>query len=228
MDYDFKTENRQFLERTGFLSLIGTKGPYRSYMLNEKINGVKVIDNVSEVIAGDDAYSGNRWGKVVSNVLASSIRTITVKYRDIPKAAGASDAEYDTDAERTETVLYTVNEGNVGTNETNRKANPWLQLASIGALFARKLQSADIVLESANPVIIAGATAVSLDFNIAGVSVQKIVNGVASGSPVVANGSGVASMPNGNTAGQSITYTVSKAGVETRTIGPFVVQPVTP
>lgn len=224
--------NEQFLSHIGYLALIGVKGPYRQYNLHEFINNVKVIDNPAEVAAGDIAYGGNRLGTVVSNVLNAGKRTITVKYGPIERPAGVTPEEWaaDYDALAFQTDKHVISDV-AATNATgNVIPNPYLRLASISVVFARKTDSIpnpaendDIALLTAAVVITQGGPATSLKFNIPGVTVQKRVANVNSGAPVTADASGVASVPNGNTTGQSITFLVTKEGYSSKLLGPYVV-----
>ena len=102
--------------------------------------------------------------------------------------------------------------------------NAWQKLASLGVLIVKNTNASVQTLKlTAIPTIVQGGAATSLDFDVAGVSIQKYVNNVASGAPVVADGTGLASVPNGNTTGQSIKFAVSLGGKLLGTWGPYIV-----
>lgn len=220
-------DNEHFLLNVGYLAAISNKGPFRNVNLNARINNFQAIDNVADIIAGDDADTGNRRGKVVSNILAGSVRTIKVQFLDLPQPAGMPNAEYVSNY-KNQIVDYVIAKTATGQTSNVKQHNPWLTLSQIGCVFSRPLvaiqgTNPEFELEGAPITIQQGGPATSVDLNIAGASVQKKVAGVNSGSPVVANGSGVASIPNGNTTGQVITFEVSKVGYNTKVFGPYTV-----
>lgn len=228
MQYDHLADNQaNFLQRIAYLAMTSSKGPFKNINFNEAINNQKPIDNPADVIPGDNAYNGYQVGKVVSNVLAGAKRTITVKFPMIDKPAGVTIEEWNaTDKSETEVFIISVVESN--STVINTQHNPFLELASIGVLFVRNLNGTittnpAITITSGAVAIQEGGPATSVTFSQPGVSVQKTVNGTPSGATVVANGSGVASIPNGATAGQEVRFVVSKADYNTATFGPYVV-----
>lgn len=218
-------DNLPFLQKLGYLSVISSKGPFKNLNFNEAINGLKVIDNPADIVAGDQAFTATKKGIVVSNVLAGQVRTITVDFPMVFKPAGVTIDEWNVAANRKETVIYTISvTPNTGQQQTNRTHNPWLVLATIGAMFARNVNAEDFVLQKITPATIQqGGPATVLDLNVAGASVQKTVANVNSGTPVVTDVDGKATIPNGNTTGQVIRFVVTKAGMKARTFGPYTV-----
>lgn len=222
--YDLLEQNEQFIQNIGYLAAIANlNGPFsvRSVLPSQQF---KMREYASQVAVGDKAYNGNDYGVVtaVSSDDDPEFVKITVEFPNSIKPDGIENDDYDP----IKTEVYTTSRDSAVAGTTQQ--NSWQKLASIGCLFYTEAnpvaaEAPAIVLESAAPTIQEGGPATSLDFNIAGVSVQKKVATVNSGAPVIANGSGVASVPNGNTTGQSITFEVSKAGYNTIVIGPYIV-----
>lgn len=210
-------DNEQFLQSIGYLAVINANGPFSGRTATRGFTNFKIREKAVDVKVGDDAFTGSEWGKVT----AIAATKITVKFTHTIKPAGVANEDYN--PIRTEVYPISLDAPVAGATEDNS----WQTLSGIGVVFVYKVNEdkLPIVLESALPVIHANATPVSLDFNVAGVSVQKKVNGVKSGAAVVANGSGVASMPNGNTVGQKISYVASLAGRDSILVGPITVIP---
>lgn len=218
-------DHKVFLSQIGYLAIINGKGPFSGIFAQSAINQFYVREDIKDVTVGDDAYNGIEWGKVISktgdvtNGFSFVVRhshTVMPQGEDVETWNPVRDVTYASMLPAAANVT-----GLVTTNQ-------WQKLASLGILVIAPTNPSittnpAIALESAAPTIVQGGPATSLDFNIAGVSVQKTVGGVNSGAPVVANGSGVASVPNGNTTGQLIRFVVSKTGHNTVTFGPYTV-----
>jgi hypothetical protein len=209
-----------FLQKIGYLSIINVKGPFNGYGLNQAINRFGIRETAATVAIGDDAYNGAEWGKV-SAIAADKI---TVQYSHSIKPAGIANADYN--PIRTEVYPISLTDAVVGATQDNAYG----KIASIGVVFVYPIDTNSpavtnpaITLQSAAPTIQEGGAATALDFSIGTVSVQKTVNGVASGAPVISDAAGVVSIPNGNLTGELIRFVVSKVGYNTVTFGPYTV-----
>lgn len=218
-------DHKVFLLQIGYLAIINGKGPFSGLFAQSAIGQYNVRENIKDVAVGDEAYNGSEWGRVTSTTGdVTNGFSFVVKYSHTVMPQGQDPATWNP----ARNVTYTSMLPAAATVTGMPMDNQWQKLASIGVVVVKPTNPSiatnpAIVLESAAPTIQQGGPATSLDFNIAGVSVQKTVDGVASGSPVIANGSGVASIPNGNTTGQLIRFVVSKAGYNTVTFGPYTV-----
>jgi hypothetical protein len=215
-------DNQAFLMNIGYLAVINGRGPFSGNFVQSAIGQYRIRENIKDVIVGDHAYSGNEWGKVIS--VSGDVTngfTFEVKFNNTVLPAGIDHATWNP----SRVQKYASMLPPAATVEGLVHNNAWQKLASIGVIVVENSNTSvpTLILQSASPVIVQGGTATSLDFNIAGVSVQKLVNDVPSGAPVVANGSGVASIPNGNTTGQSIKFAVSLNGQLIGTFGPYIV-----
>lgn len=218
-------DHKVFLSQIGYLAIINGKGPFSGIFAQSAINQFYVRENIKDVAVGDDAYNGIEWGTVTAKTGDTTNGfSIVVKYSHTVMPQGEDVSAWNAVRSQTYTSMLPA-AATVTGMPTN---NAWQKLAGLGVIFVAPTNPSvatnpAITLESAAPTIQQGGPATSLDFNIGGVSVQKTVDGVASGSPVVANGSGVASIPNGNTTGQLIRFVVSKTGYNTVTFGPYTV-----
>lgn len=227
MKYDHLADNAQFLSKIGLLALVDTRGPLRAYPLSERINNVKVIDVPADVKPGDFAYNGYLWGKVTGNVLASGVRTITVKYGPVDKPAGVTAEEwadeYDTLAFEEKKYVTSQEEDTDATGDAHH--NPYDRIASIGVVFARKTGDGEITL--LNPPVKLGQSTTGFIINVeqSGVETQLYINDEPSGAPV--------NSPVGGTIvfdeldfslNDTIKISFAKPGYESRTVGPFKVE----
>lgn len=218
-------DSKQFLEKIGYLAVINGKGPFAGYSQIMASRQFFIRENIKDVAIGDDAFSGSEWGKVIAKTgTAINGYTFDVKYAHTVLPAGVDHATWNP----ARVVKYSAVLPAAADLTGLVQANQFPKLASIGVVVVAQLNPSmptaqTIALDTNLTVISAAAPNVTLDFNVSGVSVQKRVAGVNSGAPVVANASGVAVMPNGNTVGQSISYVVSKTGHNTMTVGPIVV-----
>lgn len=221
-------DNRAFLEKIGYLSVVaGMGGPYPRAAYASVINQFQLRETAASVAVGDYAQNGVEYGKVSAVERDDdpvAYTKITVQFVQTIKPAGIEPADWNP----VRTVVYYISEEENDANTAPMQAVAWQKLGSLGVVFffpvtPDPVTAPAITLESATPTIQQGGPATSLDFNIGGVSIQKTVNGTPSGSPVVANGSGVASISNGATAGQLVRFVVSKEGYNTVTFGPYTV-----
>ena len=217
--------HQAFLMNIGYLAVINGRGPFSGIFAQSAIGQFNIRENIKDVAVGDLAYNGTEWGKVTS-VTGDTTNgfSFVVKYNHTVLPAGIDHATWNPSRNQTYASMLPAAADVTGLVTDNQ----WQKLSSIGVLIVQDTNPSiatapTIVLESAAPTIVQGGAATSLDFNVAGVSVQKTVNNVASEAPVVANGSGVASVPNGNTTGQIIHFVVSKTGHNTQTFGPYTV-----
>ena len=218
-------DSKQFLEQIGYLAVINGKGPFAGYSQVMASRQFFIRENIKDVAVGDDAFSGSEWGKVVTKTgNVTDGYTFEVKYPFTVLPAGVDHKTWNP----ARTIKYSAVLPAAAELTGLIQANQFPKLASIGVVVVAQRNPSiptapSIALDTNITVISAAAPNITLDFNIGGVSVQKKVAGVNSGAPVVANASGVAVMPNGNTVGQSVSYVVSKTGHNTTTIGPIVV-----
>lgn len=218
-------DHKVFLSQIGYLAIINGKGPFSGLFAQSAIGQYTVREDIKDVTVGDEAYNGAEWGTVTAKGGdAAGGFSFTVKYSHTILPQGQDPATWNP----ARTVVYTSMLPAAANVTGFPTTNQWQKLASIGVVVVKPTNgsiptSQTIALESAAPTIQQGGPATSLDFNVAAVSVQKTVDGVASGSPVIANASGVASVPNGNTTGQVIRFVVSKTGHNTVTFGPYTV-----
>lgn len=218
-------DHKVFLSKIGYLAVINGKGPFSGLFAQSALNQFYVREDIKDVTVGDDAYNGIEWGKVTSKTGdVTNGFSFVVKYSHTVMPQGTDVATWNP----ARNVTYASMLPAAATVTGLVTNNAWQKLASLGVVIVAPTNPSiatnpAIVLESAAPTIVQGGPATSLDFNIAGVSVQKTVGGVNSGSPVIANGSGVASVPNGATTGQLVRFVVSKAGYNTVTFGPYTV-----
>lgn len=215
---DLLTANQRFFQEIGFLATIQAGGPMTGVHINSAINQFVKRERRADVAVGDYAYTGNEWGQV--SAIASD--KITVKFAHTVMPQGTDTSTWN--PVRTEVYPFGLTTAVSGANNDNA----WQRLGGIGVVFVAPLNpivatNPAITMTPNPPTISAAGGNIVLTFSQPGVSVQKTVNGLNSGSPVVANGSGVASIPNGNTAGQLIRYIVSKVGFNTVTFGPYTV-----
>jgi hypothetical protein len=218
---DSLAQHQAFLLNIGYLAIINGRGPFSGIYPQSAIGQFTIRENIKDVAVGDDAYNGSEWGKVTS--VTGDVTngfSFVVKYNNTVLPQGIDHASWNPSRNQTYASMLPAAADVTGL-VTN---NEWQRLSSIGVIV---VANANPSIQSLNlavvPTITQGGPATSLDFDIAGVSVQKLVNDVASGAPVVANGSGVASIPNGNTTGQSIKFVVSLSGKVLGTYGPYIV-----
>lgn len=218
-------DHKVFLSQIGYLAIINGKGPFSGLFAQSAIGQYSVREDIKDVTVGDEAYNGSEWGTVTAKGgdTAGGF-SFTVKYSHTILPQGQDPATWNPARSVVYTSMLPAAANVTGFPTTNQ----WQKLASIGVVVVKPTNPSiatnpAIVLESAAPTIQQGGPATSLDFNIGGVSVQKTVGGANSGTPVVANGSGVASIPNGATTGQLVRFVVSKAGYNTVTFGPYTV-----
>jgi hypothetical protein len=214
-------DNQAFLMNIGYLAIINGRGPFSGIYAQSAIGQFTIRENIKDVAVGDDAYNGSEWGKVTS--VTGDVTngfSFVVKYNNTVLPQGIDHATWN--PSRTQTYASMLPAAATVTGLVTN--NEWQKLASIGVIVVKNtnpsIQSLNLAVA---PTIVQGGPATSLDFDIAAVSVQKLVNDVASGVAVVANGSGVASIPNGNTTGQKIKFVVSLAGKVLGTYGPYTV-----
>jgi hypothetical protein len=219
---DKLSDHQAFLMNIGYLAVINGRGPFSGIFPQSAIGQFNIRENIKDVALGDDAFNGNEWGKVTA-IAGDAVNgfTFTVKYTHTVLPQGIDHASWNP----TRTKTYASMLPAAGTVAGLVENNAWQKLASIGVIVVQNSNPIpiEVKLESATPVIVQGGAATTLDFSVAGVSVQKLVNDVASGAPVVANGSGVAVIPNGNTTGQKIKFAVSSGGKLVGTWGPYTV-----
>lgn len=220
---DTLVDHQNFLMSIGYLAIINGRGPFSGIYQQSAIGQFNIRENIKDVAVGDDAYNGSEWGKVTSVVGdVTNGFSFVVKYDHTVLPQGIDHATWNPSRNQTYAAMLPAADEITGLVTTNN----WQKLASIGVIIvAPSNPSVASLVLAVEPAIVQGGAATSLDFNIAGVSVQKMLAGVASGAPVVANGSGVASIPNGNTEGQSITFAVSLGGSLLGTYGPYIVAP---
>lgn len=214
-------DNQAFLMNIGYLAIINGRGPFSGIYAQSAIGQFNIRESIKDVTVGDDAYNGSEWGKVTSVTGdATNGYSFVVKYNNTVLPQGIDHANWNPSRTQTYASMLPA-AADVAGLVTN---NQWQKLASIGVIVVQNTNPSVQTLNLAvAPVIVQAGPATSLDFDIAGVSVQKLVNDVASGAAVVANGSGVASIPNGNTTGQKIKFVVSLAGKVLGTYGPYTV-----
>ena len=216
-------DNQAFLMNIGYLAIINGRGPFSGIYAQSAIGQFTIRENIKDVAVGDDAYNGSEWGKVTS-VTGDTTNgfSFIVKYNNTVLPQGIDHATWNPSRTQTYASMLPA-ASNVTGLVTN---NQWQKLASIGVIVVQNSNASIQTLNlAATPAITEDGPATSLDFDVAGVSVQKIVNGVDSGSPVIANGSGVASIPNGNIDGDLVSFKVSLAGKVLGTYGPYTVGP---
>lgn len=210
-------DNEQFLQSIGYLAVINATGPFSGRNATRGFTNCKIREKVADVQVGDDAWTGAEWGKVS----AKTSTKITVQFAHSIKPAGVANEDYN--PIRTEVYPVSLDAPVAGTTQDNS----YQTLSGIGVVFTYLVPTTTalqtITLQSAVPTIHATADPIVLNFSAGGVSVQKTVGGVNSGVPVIADASGIVSMPGSNTAGQLIRYVVSKAGYTTATFGPYTV-----
>lgn len=204
-----------FLQKIGYLAVISANGPFSGRTAIQGLEKFKMRENRADVKVGDDAYTGSEWGKV-SAVDAVSF---TVEFPNTVKPAGVANEDHV--PVRTEVYSFELDDAVPNTTQDNS----WQTLSSIGVVFVYPLNPSvpTVTIDNGTPVFQQGVTPVSVDFNLAGVSVQREVNGVNVGSPVIANGSGVASIPNAATTGQSVVLIVSYNNAIVAKFGPYIV-----
>lgn len=218
-------QQQVLLMNIGYLAIINGRGPFSGIFAQSAIGQFAPRENIKDVAVGDDAYSGSEWGKVISVTgNTSSGFSFVVRFNNTVLPAGINHATWNPSRTQTYASMLPA-AANVTGLVTN---NAWQKLASIGVLVIRPTNPSvatepTIALQSAVPVIVQGGANVALDFNVGFVTVQKTVNNINAGSPVISNALGVVSMPHGNTTGQAIRYVVSKAGSNTITFGPYIV-----
>lgn len=219
---DTLADHQNFLMNIGYLAVINGRGPFSGIYAQSAIGQFSIRENIKDVAVGDDAYSGSEWGKVIS--VTGDITngfSFVVKFNHTVLPAGVDHATWNPSREQKYASMLPAAADVTGLVTTNN----WQKLASIGVIVVAPSNKSvvTLTLDNGTPSIQQGGPATSLDFNIGLVSVQKLVNDVASGAPVVANVSGVASIPNGNTTGQQIKFVVSLAGKVLGTYGPYTV-----
>lgn len=218
-------DNLQFLSQIGYLAVINGAGPFTGYSQIMASRQFFIRENIKDVAVGDDAYNGNEWGIVTAKTgNTTDGYSFDVKYSRTVLPQGVKHTTWNP----VRTVKYAAVLPSAADLTGLVNANQFQKLASIGVIVVAKANpimptNPAIALENGPIIISAAAANITLDFNIPGVSVQKRLAGVNTGAPVVANASGIAVMPNGNTVGQSISYVVSKANHNTMTVGPIVV-----
>ena len=209
------SDNQAFLQKIGILAIISANGPFSGRTAIQGIEKFKMRENRADVKVGDYAYTGSEWGKVS----AIAANKITVQFAHTVKPAGVANEDHV--SVRTEVYPISLNAAVAGATEDNS----WQTLSSIGVVFVYPTDDIipTVTIDNGTPVFQQGVTPVSIDFNLAGVSVQRKVNGVNVGSPIVANGSGIASVPNAATTGQLVTLVVSYNNKVVATFGPYTV-----
>jgi hypothetical protein len=218
---DKLVDHQAFLMNIGYLAIINGRGPFSGIFAISAANQYNIRENIKDVAVGDDAYNGSEWGKVtsVSGDVTNGF-SFVVKFNHTVLPQGVDHATWNPSRNQTYASMLPAAADVTGFVTTNN----WQKLASIGVIVvAPSNPSIQTLTLVAAPIIVQGGVATSLDFNISGVSVQKLVNDVASGAAVVANGSGVASIPNGNTTGQLIKFKVSLNEIVLGTFGPYIV-----
>ena len=217
---DTLADHQAFLMNIGYLAIINGRGPFSGIYAQSAIGQFNIRENIADVAVGDDAYNGSEWGKVISKTGNSNGYSFVVKFNNTVLPQGIDHATWNPSRTQTYASMLPAAADVTGLVTNNQ----WQKLASIGVIVVQNTNPSIQTLNLAvAPTIIQGGPETSLDFDIAGVSVQKLVNDVASGAAVVANGSGVASIPNGNTTGQQIKFVVSLAGKVLGTYGPYTV-----
>lgn len=219
---DKLVDHQAFLMNIGYLAVINGRGPFSGIFAQSAIGQFNIRENIKDVVVGDLAYNGSEWGKVTS--VTGDITngfSFVVKFNNTVLPQGIDHATFNPSRTQTYASMLPA-AANVAGLVTN---NDWQNLSSIGVLIVEDTNKSipTLTLDNGTPEIIEGGAATSLDFNLADVSVQKLVNGVASGEPVVANGSGVASVPNGNVENDLVSFKVSLDGVVLGTYGPYTV-----
>lgn len=218
-------DNQAFLLNVGYLAIINGRGPFGSSNLHQAINGWKVRETWADAVVGDYVYTGNEWGKVKAKTGDNTVGwALTVTFDRTVLPAGIDHATWNPVRDEIYTSQLPAADAASGLANTNA----WQNLSSVGIVVCAPVGGGvaatvpNIVLD-ATPVIQQGVTPFTVDTDTAGASIQPQVGGVNSGSPVVADGSGVGSIAHAFTAGQSITFVVSAAGKATMTFGPFIV-----
>ena len=211
---DLLDANEAFLTKIGYLAMVTClNGPFGRRNFASVINGFQTREEVTDVVAGDYAYTGNEWGKVKSITEDDDPEfwEILVDFPQTTKPDGVENEDFNPLRQ----VKYRVSKEEATGRTGTSQGNAWQKLGNLGIIFVYPTAAGannpfvtmpEFALENGVPVIHNLGAAISLDFNVAGVSVQKTVGGTPSGAPVIANGSGVASMPNGNTTGQVNRY----------------------
>jgi hypothetical protein len=219
---DTLLDHQAFLMNIGYLAIINGRGPFSGIFAQSAIGQHNIRENIIDVAVGDNAYSGSEWGTVISKTGDSTNGySFVVKYNNTVLPQGIDHASWN--PSRTQTYASMLPPATTVSGLVTN--NAWQKLASIGVIIVAPSNPsiAKLTLDNGTPTIVQGGPATSLDFNIGLVSVQKLVNDVASGSPVVANASGIASIPNGNTTGQLIKFQVSLNGALLGTYGSYTV-----
>jgi len=222
---DTLAQHQNFLLNIGYLAIINGRGPFSGIFPHSAIGKFNIRENIKDVAVGDDAYNGNEWGKVTS--VTGDVTngfSFVVKYNNTVLPQGINHATWNPSRNQTYASMLPAAADVTGLVTTNN----WQKLASIGVIVVAPSNPSAatnplITLESAAPTISAAGGNTSLDFSQGLVSVQKTVNGVNSGTPVISDALGVVSMPNGNTIGQLIRFIVTKTGYNIATFGPYTV-----
>lgn len=218
---DTLEQHQNFLLNIGYLAIINGRGPFSGIFPQSAIGQFNIRENIKDVAVGDDAYNGSEWGKVIS--VTGDVTngfSFVVKYNNTVLPQGIDHANWNPSRNQTYASMLPAAADVTGLVTDNQ----WQKLASIGVIVVENTNATvQTLILVATPVIVQGGAATSLDFNISGVSVQKTVNDINSGAPVVADGAGLASIPNGNTTGQLIRFVVSLSGKVLGTYGPYTV-----
>jgi hypothetical protein len=211
-------DNERFLQQIGYLATISGGGPFSGTSAALPFVNSKIRQSSDLVKVGDDAYTGNEWGKVI----AIAEDSITVEFVHTTKPAGVSNADYN--PKRVQVYPISLDNTVSGANEDNA----WQKLASIGVLFVYKVvpnpvEETYIALNFV-PVFFAGDPA-ELQFNTPDVTVQMYINDAFSGDPYT---TGPANITTTHTmtgvSGDAIHFVVSKIGHNSQTFGPYIVQ----
>jgi hypothetical protein len=130
-------DNDRYLQQIGYLSVISVKGPFSGNAPVSVINQFAVRENAADVQVGDDAYTGNAWGKVskitVDAIDTTKVESISVVFVHTVKPAGVSNADY----VPARTEVYPVSNTPDATNAT--QDNAYQKLASIGVVFTYQI-----------------------------------------------------------------------------------------